>query len=172
MALPAYMRIVGTTQGEITKDASSADSIGSNHEKTHIDEIMVLAFEHTVEVPRDAISGQTTGIRVHKALRTTKQFDKSSPLLMQALTRGEILKEVEIRWYRAQPEGEQQMYYRIMLEGARIVKIHDYMHNCNDPDKSYETHMEDVFFCYDRIMWAHEVASTFSVDNLRDFTNK
>jgi type VI secretion system secreted protein Hcp len=162
------MKIVGTTQGEITKGASSADSIGSINKEDHIDEIMVLAFEHTVEVPRDAISGQTTGMRVHKALRTTKHFDRTSPLLMQALTQGELLTEVEICWYRAQDKPGPQLYYRIKLEGARIVKIYDYMHNCNDPDKSYETHMEDVFFCYDRITWEHKVATTLSVDNVRE----
>jgi type VI secretion system secreted protein Hcp len=172
MALPAYMRIVGTKQGEITKDASSPESVGSNHEKTHVDQIKVLAFDHTVEVPRDAISGQTTGLRVHKALRITKQFDKTSPLLMEALTTGEILTEVETFWYRAQPEGGQQLYYRIGLENARIIRIHDYMHNCNDPDKSHESHMEDVYFCYDRIMWSHDVSNTVSVDNYRDFTKK
>lgn len=170
MALPAYMRIVGTKQGEITKDASSPESVGSNHEKTHVDQIMVLAFDHTVEVPRDAISGQTTGLRVHKELRITKQFDKTSPLLMEALTSGEILTEVEIFWYRAQPEGGQQLYYRTVLGNARIIRVHDYMHNCNDPDKSHESHMEDVYFCYDRITWSHEVSNTMSVDNYRDLT--
>jgi hypothetical protein len=29
-----------------------------------------------------------------------------------------------------------------------------------------------VFFCYDCIEWAHEVANTLSVDDLRNFTNK
>ena len=110
MAMPAYMTITGFKQGEITKAAFTADSVGNIFQEGHEDQIMVQAFSHEVIIPRDPQSGQPTGQRVHKPVKITKIFDKSSPLLMQALTTGELLPEVIIHWYRASATSTRELY--------------------------------------------------------------
>ncbi|WP_434083452.1 type VI secretion system tube protein TssD, partial [Escherichia coli] len=51
------------------------------------------------------------GQRVHKPVVITKVFDKASPLLLAALTSGERLTKVEIKWYRTSAAGTQEHYY-------------------------------------------------------------
>ena len=66
MPTPAYMSITGETQGDITKDAYSADSVGNSWQEAHVDEFLVQELDHVLTIPRDPQSGQPTGQRVHK----------------------------------------------------------------------------------------------------------
>ena len=167
MATPAYMSVTGEKQGLITAGAFTADSVGNIYQEGHEDQVMVQAFSHQVIIPRDPQSGQPTGQRVHKALCITKVFDKSSPLLLSALTSGEKMSEVIIEWYRTSASGTQELYYTTKLEDAIIVEIKDYMHNCQDPANSHFTHLEDVHFTYRKITWTHEVCGTTGSDDWR-----
>ncbi|MGU3846599.1 type VI secretion system tube protein TssD, partial [Vibrio diabolicus] len=94
---PAYMSIQGETQGHITKDTYSADSVGNTWQEAHVDEFLVQELDHVLTVPRDPQSGQPTGQRVHRPLVVTKVQDRSSPLLFNALVSGEKLPECVIR---------------------------------------------------------------------------
>lgn len=167
MATPAYMSVTGEKQGLITAGAFTADSVGNIYQEGHEDQVMVQAFNHQVIIPRDPQSGQPTGQRIHKALCITKVFDKSSPLLLAALTTGEQMTEVTIEWYRTSASGTQELYYTTKLEDAIIVEIKDYMHNCQDPANSHFTHLEDVHFTYRKITWTHEVCGTTGSDDWR-----
>jgi type VI secretion system secreted protein Hcp len=160
------MSVTGEVQGLITAGASSADSIVNSHQDAHKDEVMVQAFSHEMTIPRDPQSGQPTGQRLHKPLIITKVFDKASPLLLQALTSGELITNVEIKWYRTKA-GAQEHYYTTTLEDALIVHIKDYMHNCQDPANSQFTHLEDVHFTYRKITWTHEASGTSGSDDWR-----
>ncbi|WP_122560253.1 type VI secretion system tube protein TssD, partial [Pseudomonas viridiflava] len=92
----------------------------------------------------------------------TKVFDKSSPLLLAALTSGERLTEITIQWYRTSAAGTQEHYFTTKLEDAIIVDVKDYMHNCQDPANAHFTHLEDVEFTYRKITRTHEVSGTSS----------
>ncbi|MBC3953958.1 MULTISPECIES: Hcp family type VI secretion system effector [Pseudomonas] len=165
MATPAYITITSETRGVLTLNAFTQESVGSIYQEGHTDQAMVQAFSHMITIPRDPQSGQPTGQRVHAPLCITKIFDKSSPLLQQALTSGEQLSSVEIMWYRTSSEGKQEHYYTTLLEKAIIVEIKDYMYNCQDSATSQFTHLEDVHFAYRKITWTHEKASTSGSDD-------
>lgn len=167
MAIPAYMSITGKTQGLITKDAFTADSVGNTYQKGHENEVMVQAFSHQMIIPRDPQSGQPTGSRLHRPLCITKVFDKSSPLLLAALSTGETMTEVVIKWYRTSAEGKQEHYYTTTLKDAIIVEIKDYMYNCQDKANEHFTHLEDVHFSYREISWEHITANTAGSDDWR-----
>ena len=113
------------------------------------------AFQHQVIIPRDPQSGQPTGQRVHKPLMITKVFDKSSPLIFNALTSGERLNKCRLEWYRTSSTGTQEHYFTIELEDAVIVDVQSRMPNCQDPNMSHFTHLEDVYFTYRKIVWTH-----------------
>ena len=157
MPTPAYLSIEGETQGPITQGTLTADSVGNIWQRDHQDEILVEAFKHNLTVPSDPQSGQPTGQRVHKPLTITKVYDKSSPLLYNALTSGEKLPRCEIKWYRTSETGTQEHYFTTQLEDAIIVDITAYMPNCQDPGQAHFTHLEDVSFTYRKIIWKHEV---------------
>lgn len=167
MATPVYMTITGATQGNITEGASSPESIGNKFRKEHVDKITIYSYEHQVYVPTNNVSGQTTGSPIHNAVKISKPFDKSSPLLRQALSSGESLTRVEISWYRTAQEGDLELYYTTVLTGARIINIRAYMQDIQGQDGSHVQHMEEVQFCYDQIEERHEVSNTTSINNLR-----
>lgn len=165
MPVPAYMTIEGSTQGDISGGACTPDSIGTLSKSSHEDEIMVQAFMGDIIVPKDPQSGQPSGQRVHEGFTITKIFDKSSPLLAQALATGEQLTTVVLKWFRTAPSGEQEHYFTIEATEATITAIKTHMPNCLDPANSSFTHMEDVSFSYKGITWTHEVAGTSGTDN-------
>lgn len=117
MATPAYMPITGTKQGLITG--------GNTYQESHEDQVIVQRFQHEVIIPRDPQSGQPTGQRVHKPVVITKVFDKSSPLLLAALTSGERLTPTEIQWYRTYAAGTREHYYAAKFIDAFIADIKD-----------------------------------------------
>jgi len=167
MPIPAYMKVEGVSQGVISEGALSEDSVANLFQEGHDEEFMVQAFEHRIEIPRDAQSGQPSGNRVHLPIKITKIFDKSSPLLYQALVTGESL-ECEISWYRNSLEDqEQEHYFTHLIEGAVVVDIKTIMPNCQDPSQKHFTHMEEVSFSYSTITWTHEIAGTEGHDDWR-----
>ncbi|MFD1261820.1 Hcp family type VI secretion system effector [Entomomonas asaccharolytica] len=167
MPTPAYVTLVGTKQGLITAGTFTEDSVGNIYQEGHEDEALVQAFSHEIIIPRDPQSGQPTGQRVHKPLMITKVYDKSSPLIFNALTSGERLSECTIKWYRTSSAGVQEHYFTIKLEDAVIVDVKAYMPNCQDPAMSHFTHLEDVYMTYRKIIWTHEVAGTSGSDDWR-----
>ena len=61
MPIPAYMKITGATQGDISAGASSADSIGALSQKSHEDEIIVQQLTTKVTVGTNLQTGQAAG---------------------------------------------------------------------------------------------------------------
>lgn len=165
MPTPAYLSIEGEKQGKISGGALTADSIGGKAQQGHEDEIYVQAFKHIIEKPVDSQTGQPTGPRVHQPMTITKEFDKSSPLLYNALVTGETLKTCELKWYRTSREGKQEHYFTIKLTDAIVTNITAYMPNCLDDKNNKLTHLEDVSFSYRKIEWKHEKASTVGADD-------
>ncbi len=144
MAMVSHLWLEGENQGPI---AGSVDQVGRE------DSILVQALEHEVYIPRDPQSGQPTGKRIHNALKITKVFDRSSPKLFQALTSGERMKHVTLKFYRIDSTGTEEHYYTIRLEEAIVVSIRPWIPNCLDPASEPLQHMEDVSFTYRKIIW-------------------
>ena len=89
MAIPAYMWI---------KDDGGADIKGSVTVQGREGSVEVVALDHGVNIPTDANTGKLTGARVHKPLTFTKETDSSTPYLYKAVTSGQTLKSIEIKW--------------------------------------------------------------------------
>ena len=167
MPTPAYLVINGNRQGMITAGTFTPESVGNVYQEGHENQILVQAFSHQIIIPRDPQSGQPTGQRVHKPLMISKVFDKSSPLILTALTSGEVLDNCHIAWYRTSAAGKQEHYFSIELEDAVIVDVQTRMPSCQDPAMAHFTHLEDVYFTYRKITWTHEVCGTSGSDDWR-----
>jgi len=144
MALPAYLTLAGERQGPI---------VGSCKQKGREDTILVEAVDHEVSIPRDSQTGLATGKRVHHPLTILKLVDRSSPLLYMALTSGEHMKTVELKWYQINEKGQEENYFTTSLEDAIIVAIKAFKKNCQDPAQSHLGDMEEVSFTYRKIIW-------------------
>ncbi|AHE72493.1 Hcp family type VI secretion system effector [Enterobacter ludwigii] len=167
MPTPCYIRIDGEKQGLITKDAFTADSVGNIFVEGHADEMLVQEVKHVVTVPTDPQSGQPSGQRVHKPLKFTVALNKAVPLLYQALCDGEMLKQVELNWFRTAVDGKQEHFFTTNLEDATIVDINLQMPHCQDPDKSDYTQLVEVSLAYRKIGWTHDKSKTMGIDDWR-----
>jgi type VI secretion system secreted protein Hcp len=144
MALNAYLKLKGQTQGDIK---------GSVTQKGREGTIMVIAANHEVVSPRDPASGLPTGKRMHKPFVITKELDKSSPLLYNVLTNNENITEWELKFYRPSPTGAEQQHYTVKLTNANIAAIHFKMENNKNPELMRYAEYEEVAFTYQKVEW-------------------
>ena len=147
MALNAFMRLKGATQGQIR---------GCETRAGREDSIMVIAFDHQVLSQLDSSSNNATGRPQHKALTITKEIDKTSPLLMKALVNNELIVEFELRFWQPSATGKEVQFYTIQLVKASIVSIRQEMLNNRHPENVQHREREHVSFCYGKIIWTFE----------------
>ena len=117
-ATDATLTVTGAAQGKIA------------------DAVAVSSVSHEIISPRDPASGLATGKRQHKPITITMQWGASTPLLIQALTTNENLKDVVIGFVK---NGAQ--YATIELTNATAT---DYQQHGNTATFS---------FTYQKITW-------------------
>ncbi|MCJ8315117.1 MAG: Hcp family type VI secretion system effector [Saccharospirillaceae bacterium] len=147
MAIPCGLTIIGENQGEIEGACEIPSREGS---------MLVYAVDHCVELPTDN-RGVSSGRRLHRPLTITKEIDKASPMILQALCTGERLSEVSLDYYRIDEIGSEELYYKVILSNALVSKVKPWMPNSLDATKSGYRHMEDVSFIYEKIRWTWEL---------------
>ncbi len=166
-ALNAYLWLRGETQGDIR---------GSVAQPGRENSIMVIAFSHELVSPRDAASGRPTGKRQHKPIKITKEIDRSTPLLMNALTSGENLNG-RLEFWQPSPSGTEVQFYSIELINAQIVSIKQEMLNNKYPENMQHKEREHIAFTYETVVktiedgaisaeadWAYDAAVEFVSD--------
>jgi type VI secretion system secreted protein Hcp len=101
--------------------------------------MVLIGMSHEIVSPRDAASGQATGKRQHKPFTIVKEWDKATPLLLNALTTNENLTSVLIGL--SKPNGQQ--FATIKLTNAHLT---DYQANGLT---------EHWSFVYQKITWTY-----------------
>ena len=149
MALNAYLTLKGQKQGTIN---------GSVTQKGRENKIMVIAVSHEIVSPRDPASGQATGKRQHKPFVITKELDKSSPLLYNALCTNEVITQFELQFWTPKTSaaaggGAEVQHYTVKLTDARIADIKFTMLNNKNPELTRYAEYEEVAFTYQKIEW-------------------
>jgi type VI secretion system secreted protein Hcp len=155
MALPGYMNISAENQGAIEGECDLEGREGS---------VVVLGIEHSVKLPTDQ-RGLPNGRRIHLPITILKELDRTSPMLYQALSDGELLPEVTIDWYRMDGAGMEELYYRQTLKNAQITAIDFEVESTSDAANARLGHMERVSLIYDSISWSHEIDGIEYEDN-------
>jgi type VI secretion system secreted protein Hcp len=89
------------------------------------EKIRCLNFSYEVIAPRDAASGQATGRRQHKPITIIKEWDATSPLLLQALVSQEPIASVKLEFSRSKPgsPGGMDVFQEITLRNAQVSGI-------------------------------------------------
>lgn len=161
MALNAYLKLKGQKQGDIK---------GSVTQKGREGKIMVIAVSHEIISPREAASGLPTGKRMHKPFVITKELDKSSPLLYNALCNNENITEFELQFWTPQMSaaagaGVEKQHYTVKLTNAGIADIKFAMLNNKNPELMRYAEYEEVAFTYQKIEWTWVDGGIMSMDN-------
>ncbi|MBH3409393.1 MULTISPECIES: Hcp family type VI secretion system effector [Pseudomonas] len=167
MPTPAYIVIEGSTQGLITANAFTEDSVGNVYVEGHENEILIQEIKHRVTVPTDPQSGQPAGQRVHKPFTFTCSLNKAVPLLYQALVTGEVLTMTTVRWYRTSAAGMQEHFFTTELVDAIIVDINTVLPHAQNQENANYTQLVEVSMSYRKISWEHKVSATSASDDWR-----
>ncbi|MFJ3485444.1 type VI secretion system tube protein TssD [Pseudomonas sp. NPDC090202] len=152
MAHQAYMTIRGARQGFISENCSHQNSIGNQCQTDHIDQIMVLSYNHGM---------RQSGFGKHalfEPVHICKYLDKSSPLLALALDSGETL-DCVIGFYRASSTGREK-YYTVELKGAVVSALIPNMAESFGRDGQEMTEL--LGLRYRGITLTHHIAATTS----------
>lgn len=156
MAIPAYMWI---------KDDGGADIKGSVIVSGREGSVEVVAFDHAVNIPTDSNTGKLTGPRVHKPIVFSKETDASTPYLYKAVTSGQTLKSVEIKWYRIDDAGKEKEYFNTKLENVKVVGVTPKMLDIKNPAYEKHNHLEDIELRYEKITWSYKDGNIIHADS-------
>ena len=156
MANNIYLRISGKSQGNISAGCSSYDSIGNKYQSAHTDEILVVSVSFDISRMQNLS---------HAPISITKHVDKSTPLLLTAITNNDVL-SCEIDYYRTSNSGTQEKYMTIMLTNASIVNYSQI--HANTLTQSDALPSEVITLRYESITCNHIMAGTsgYSISNI------
>jgi type VI secretion system secreted protein Hcp len=161
MALQAYLNLKGQKQGEIK---------GSVTQKGREGKIAVIAVSHEIISPRDPASGLPTGKRMHKPFVITKELDKSSPLLYNALVNNENIPDWQLQFWTPQIKattgtGSEVQHYTVKLTNANVASIAFRMANNKHPDLMKFAEYEEIAFTYQKIEWTWNDGGITALDD-------
>ena len=151
MANHGYMRVTGNIQGLISAGCSTQQSIGNKCQTAHMDEIMVLSYTHNM------LNIGNIDKPTHSPIIITKNIDKASPLLAQALSNREEI-NCTVSFYRVSSFGMQEKFYSVSINGAIIADLTLEMpHAILQSDAEPQEH---IALRYRDITWTHHAAGT------------
>jgi type VI secretion system secreted protein Hcp len=103
-AAPIYVDIDGAKQGKFRSETPKG--------------IPAYKLNYEVKSPRDVASGMVSGKRQHLPICFTKELSSNTPQIFQSITTNEVLKSVNFRFVKLNPNGEEYAYFTIKLTNA------------------------------------------------------
>ena len=146
MEVSSYVVIDASIQGRIE---------GSCLRKGRENRIAIYDFSHSVHLPYQGNQRSATGKVVHEPVVFTKEVDKSTPRLYQALARRECLNTVTFTWYRFTPVGTEELYYQMELSNAYFLEVAPWTPEPAKPNTNALRFMETVKLAYENVKWSY-----------------
>lgn len=82
-----------------------------------------------------------------------KELDCRSPFLNRCVTSGRRLSKATLDFYAINDNGQEQLYFKTVLEGLRISAIDRFFHDYKDPGLAQYGHLEYLELAYEKISW-------------------
>jgi type VI secretion system secreted protein Hcp len=99
-------------------------------------------------------------------LRIRKAIDRSSPLLLKALTDNQVV-EGTFRFYRPSPTGDgtTEQFYTVAIKQGRVTSVRQYLPDTLDPGTVGHPPLEEVTFSFGSISWTFTDGGITHEDN-------
>lgn len=105
------LMIEGAKQGKFKAESNRSKFEGKSE---------LIGFLQEIVSPRDPASGAATGKTSYQPVTLLKQSGASSPQIFQAMITNELLKKVNIDFYKTDQTGQEVNYYSITLENVSV----------------------------------------------------
>lgn len=142
MSNPAYLWLTDENGSPVAGGCCVLGRVGSNE---------IKSLSHHMTIPTDSNTGKLTGTRIHTPILIQKEFDRVTPLLYRAISRGYLLKSAEIKMYQIVDSGREVEYFNIYMENVKITGITPSLH----PGSGTGTHLENIELRYESIQWKY-----------------
>jgi len=117
--------------------------------------IECIRYEQAVTSVRDAAAGSgSTGRRVYAPLLIRKRIDRSSPLLLRALTQNQTV-EGTFRFYRPSPTGNgtAEQFYTVTIRQGHVASVTQMLPDTTEAATMSASAIEEVTFIFRSIAW-------------------
>lgn len=139
--------------------------LGSFSWDIHTDCMKVIDLDWGVKVPVNDSTGFPEGTRKHKKLTITKDIDMDSPVWIEKLVDGNIIRDISLFFYWTDPNLHTQVnYYTIVLEDVRVI---NFDHQMVFVDAGY-AHMDVISLTFEVITWTWEDSGITFTDDLHN----
>jgi type VI secretion system secreted protein Hcp len=93
------------------------------------------------------------GRRQYQPLRITKRIDPASPLILRAVTQGQVV-EGSFRFYRvSKTSGALQLFYTVDIRQARVTSVKQVSPDRLTPATASAPPTEEVAIAFNTIRW-------------------
>ena len=157
MAYEFYVTVEGQKQGKFK---------GESSREAHKEKLTGLAYDYSVQSPRDIATGQASGKRQHGMVTITKEWGASTPQLFQALVTNETLKSVLFEFVQTTREGQEEVYHSVKLTNATVAKLEQFCGTAAKNTEAYDTReLERVSFTFQKIEIENKLGKTAASDD-------
>ena len=115
----------------------------------------VVQVNHRVDIPTDTQRGIPMSERRHGKVQLIVEADTAIPSLYQAVCRGEVLDELELKWYRITDDGLQEHYFSHVLSDVRVASVEMQLPDTQNPEFDETGHRVALELNYEKILWKH-----------------
>ncbi|MEM8812399.1 MAG: type VI secretion system tube protein TssD [Pseudomonadota bacterium] len=168
MAQNGFIKIEDTEGNVLTQDASTEVSMGSGFFTDHGEEAVLYHFEQNALVPRNPSTGAMSAVR-HEPAKFVKPIDKSTPLLLDALSNKTGLKITVVLMRDATTAAGEEVAMTATYEGVKLVSAMmtqpDTAAESTTGDASSGSPLQEAYeFVYDKAQWDGPDGSTSNYD--------
>jgi type VI secretion system secreted protein Hcp len=128
--------------------------------------IECVSWQQSVKTAREAGSAVATGRRQYDPVIISKRIDKSSPLLMKALTENATL-EAKFLFFRPNPAGDgtTEQFYTVELKDARVSAIKQWSPDSLQPAAEAIPPLEEIQLVFGNITWTYNASGVQHEDS-------
>jgi len=118
--------------------------------------IECLLWEQAILSARDMTTGLATGRRQYQPIKIRKRIDKSTPLLLKAMTENAVC-EGDFKFFRPNPNGDgtTEQFYTVSIKGARVTEVHASSPDVEDLGTANQHPFEEVQLTFGEITWTY-----------------
>jgi|SRR3954451_6387081 type VI secretion system secreted protein Hcp len=158
MAYEFYVTVEGKRTGRFHEEAAGGKGKAAG-------KVTGLAFDYSVDSPRDQATGMATGKRVHHPISFVKQWGASSPQFFLALVTNDVLSTVLFEFMSTSEVGKQQVFHTIKLTNAAVSAIEQFVAH-DDQDARDARALEKISLTFQRIEITNLDANTTAMDDM------